>query len=867
MRISREAPRPDVPELSFDPIERPRLCDRLDAAVHAREHILVSAAAGTGKTVAVAEWARRSRPGTAIGWLTVTESLDHAEQLWPALHACLGIPDTGAAAREYPFAPTDPAANLVAALDSSIESTVLVVDDAHVITDPIALAGLEYFLTHVPARVTVVVCARCDPPLRWHTLELSGRVTRLGADDLALTAAQVRELCEQHDCALDEAELAQVMDLTSGWAALVRIAALHLSTHGDDRRSALARFALPAPEVSTFLVEELLAALPATLRQFLLYTSVPAAFTPALAEELAGPSAAHLLPELERANVPIIHSARDGALWIGYHPLLRAHLHAEIRYAGRALTADLNRRTATWFDRADLPLAALPHLLADPGSERLVEFLRRRGMAIVLDGGGAVLFAQLDCARPILAEDPYIRLLRAVDALAHGDATSGVGYLDRVGENGGAAAESVAPAAWLSALDRAARVDTAVFTEAAAHGRISATIASVGQPDIDGYLATQSGTARLLHGDRAGAEDQLRRGLALATSANHPRLALRSVTRLAVAAGLDGAVGTMRERAAKALDVAADHGLRCSPDATQALALSAFGAYLHGDSWSAEESDALTATREHLDGSVEPVGGWSAQVIGRLLAFRTGPDRYAAADELRAGMLALLERGGPFPVGSARLLPHVVWALLGVREPRTAQLLIERARAVVGDAPEVALSQAASALVMNKPPALNTALAAAHERSAELATPERVTLWLLDAARSALDDASHKARCSVDEALARAAPDGLVRPFLDVPGAVALLDRQVGTCGPHDGLVDRIRRHRDARHDGSGQALTQAESTVLKHLPSGHTAQEIAADLGVSVNTVKTHLRGIYAKLGANSRKTALDQARRSGLL
>ncbi|WP_067535061.1 response regulator transcription factor [Nocardia crassostreae] len=250
-----------------------------------------------------------------------------------------------------------------------------------------------------------------------------------------------------------------------------------------------------------------------------------------------------------------------------------------------------------------------------------------------------------------------------------------------------------------------------------------------------------------------------------------------------------------------------------------------------------------------------------------MLDFDTAADRYRAAEALRHGMLAALEQGGPFPVTVAALLPHVVWALLAVREPRTAQLLIERARTVLGFAPEVELSRAALALGTCRAAALDTLLAPLLAREPTLGTVDRVTMWLLHAARNTGHN-PHRQRLALERALAHAAPHQLVRPFLNVPEAIGLLDGGAGSFGRHDDFVERIRHHPGARRDGGlEQPLTATETTVLQRLPSGRTAAQIASDLGVSVNTVKTHLRGIYGKLGVNSRTAALDRARRLGLL
>ncbi|UGT38473.1 LuxR C-terminal-related transcriptional regulator [Nocardia yamanashiensis] len=539
----------------------------------------------------------------------------------------------------------------------------------------------------------------------------------------------------------------------------------------------------------------------------------------------------------------------------------RARLLAEIRSASPELVRELAARTADWYDENGQPVLALPHVLAAGDPERVADFLCHRGMAMVLEGHGGQMFTQLERSCPGLAEDPFVWVLRAVDAVTHEDPEAACAFLDLVDSRAGVT-DSMAPPEWLTVLTRAARVDAAPDRDDL--GDLHGT----GQPDIDCYLAAQAATATLLRGDRERAEAQLRRGLALAAGADRPRAAVRAVTRLAVTAGYGGAVTTMRERARKALVVAEDHELRGSTDALHARALAAFGAYLQGDSYSPRDLEPLARTREHRDGSVRPVGGWAAQVIGRLLAFRAGEDRYAGAEALRHSMLSLLEYGGPFPVSAGDLLAHVVWALLEVREPRTARLLIGRARTQLGDTPQVETARvmlAVSTETVGATPVVGELLT----RADDLGPVERITAWLLHSAVHAdqRQRNPHRVRNGLERALELAADSGVIRPFLDVPGTIALLDERVGGFGHRDELVARIRNHPQARRRPPEQQLTATELTVLHYLPSGRTAQQIAAELGVSINTVKTHLRAIYAKFGVGSRTAALAQARRAGLL
>ena len=110
---------------------------------------------------------------------------------------------------------------------------------------------------------------------------------------------------------------------------------------------------------------------------------------------------------------------------------------------------------------------------------------------------------------------------------------------------------------------------------------------------------------------------------------------------------------------------------------------------------------------------------------------------------------------------------------------------------------------------------------------------------------------------------------GVLRPLALGPGEVVdLLTRDLGSFGQLEATARGALSARHALRAGSVPApLTDRERAILRRLPTQRSFGEIAGDLTVSHSTVKTHVRSIYSKLGVNSRRAAVDRARRSGLL
>ncbi|MGH3271072.1 MAG: response regulator transcription factor, partial [Trebonia sp.] len=160
----------------------------------------------------------------------------------------------------------------------------------------------------------------------------------------------------------------------------------------------------------------------------------------------------------------------------------------------------------------------------------------------------------------------------------------------------------------------------------------------------------------------------------------------------------------------------------------------------------------------------------------------------------------------------------------------------------------------------------------------ELTLRDRITALLAATLASRRLGADREAARSLEEALGLAEPHRAYRPFLDMGGdvhsAIAIL---VAPASPAAGFAARVREHLISRPLGKppeaasggreAPALTGSEMAVLRLLRSHLTNQEIADALYLSVNTVKTHLRAVYHKLGVSSRREAVDRGRRLHLL
>lgn len=867
-----------IPALTVQPRFRTKPSTIISEAV-ARSHpttVLVCAPAGTGKTVLLADWLHRhaSRPAPVRAcWVTLTDGDNIPSTLWAHLtHAVLGL-----AASDQPLpagvsaagsggntrgAPAE-LAGVIATLD---EPVVIVLDDAHVLHDPLAVDGVSALLDAAPPNSTVIIAGRYEPPLPWHRYAAQGTLVRLSWQDLALDRSQVAAILTEHRCTLTPSDVTMLTDLTHGWPALVRIAAISLHGHPDPHR-AIGDLARSLHPVSDYLAGELIAALPDRIRRFLLSTSIVDAFTLDLAEELTDTNAADAVWFLETHGFPLLRftPAQEPPEY-RYHPLLLAHLRAELRRTAPALEASLHSIAARWYLAHRHLIATLQHVIAARAPGSVHEFTHRHGLSTVFGGHSAEMFSLLDQFGA--TDETMVRLLHALAAMLRQEPHTAQAYLDTLPLSTSQGPDALVEEAIGAALAIDAAIESGRQPPA---DRIEALAALpvCGQAEIDCYVLTQRAAAAVYTGDLTASTTLLRAALALADLGPHHRLRMRCITRLAVVAGLAGDITTMSVNARQVLELAITHQL-CeaeSIDFHQSLAMTALGAYLQGTDFiskpivhPAAESRAL---HRRSDGTTVPLAGRHAQVVLDLLRVDAADRPHLAVEDLRADLMTLLLET-PHPIASSGLVPHVTAILLEANRLPEAENAVSHASRVLGENPDVLVARAMIHTAHGRHHNARDIVAPLLECNLPLVTATRA--WLVDAVAAHHLDHPNATWRSIRRAVELARPQHLVRPFLDTDAAVTLLAHLSLRTGRSDAFIDDILRACPDRSTPHA-LLTSTELAVLRQLPSGRTSGQISADLHVSINTVKTHLRNLYRKLGANSRAEAIAAALQQGLL
>ena len=881
-RANVPAPKVRIPTQHPALVPRERLLGLFDPArsdhnTAAPQVTLVCAPAGSGKTSLLSAWAERLHTrripagvgASPVAWVSLDNNDNDIFLLWSAILAALE--QTGTWGRGSTLSQLSPPRTamepgflsaVVTAFEEVTTPVWLILDEVQELYDTAALRSLDMLLRRLPQQLRVVLSTRCEPPLALARLRIEGRLNEIHAGHLTFTRDEAALLLAGHDVILTDQELDLLLERTEGWAAGLRLAAISL-TDEIDRAARIAQFAGDERTVADYLVGEVLSQQPEHIRQFLLATSVCDQFTVDLAAVLSGrEDAGDILDGLERSNTLIVRLGRTRT-WYRYHALMGGYLRAELHRRHVSLPRRLHRIASDWFAAQGTALPALEHATAAGDIELTSGLLQRNGLPLVLGGEGARLRRLFDGMAPTLLARPHVALVAAATALDVGDVPTADSRLDLMGLT-----VSGQPTERLRALHAAVALHRARL-----HGDLPAaleTLASVhtartGDADVDLLALLNRGISHIWLGDPDTAEVELQHALALATAAGRDNVTLQCLGNLGAVSASTGDMVEMSDRARTALEFAAKRGWAQISHCAFAYVLAGWGAFQRLDEaagWYAPQAVKL------LEGQTDTTIELSALSLAAMVAFDSSEDRHGVVASLRAAWQRLgRELMAPALVGY--VAPFEQRMALRVGETGWAAEVPERVGDLVGTGGEYHYLRAVMLAHKGRSgPARRMLRPVIDGLIRCLVDTTLVEAWLLEAV---LADGTGD-RCRGHEALVAALgvaePRQALRPFAEGGRRIRdMLARGAGRFGRHEEFAGRILTAVPSGRPGPTDLLTPRELETLAELPSMHTTEEIAEALHVSVNTVKTHLRGVYRKLGVRNRRDAVVVARRCGLL
>jgi LuxR family transcriptional regulator, maltose regulon positive regulatory protein len=844
-----------IPLVHEQAVRRGRLTASLEAAIE-RPLTLIAAAAGAGKTLLMADWARQHRASGRVTWLTLTADESTAKGLWRALAPALG---KAAAAGPPPATPEAVADRILASLRTARRPVALVLDDFHE-ADSAELAAVLHAVVATPSALRVVIATRIDPGLALQRLRLEDQLSEIRGRDLAFTVPEAAQLFERDGITLAGEHVETLVERTEGWAAGLRLAALML-TDADEPAAAVSDFAGDDRAVVAYLISEVLDHQPAPMRELLLRTAVVDRVCGSLADALTGGVAGQLrLEELVQRNALVVPLDRHGR-WFRYHALFADLLRSQLASRGDVAWREQHRRAARWFAVQDLADDALEHAISAGDWDTLRAVLIEHWRRLRVSGSGVLIDRALEAVPTDVFEQlPYLQLIAAARCYDHDDATGADALLERAAaREGRLAGRRRALFARDLALVRLQRARALGDVEVGLREAHPATASLEGDLERDlTYRAIahlEIGRLQMARGD-GGAADELREAADLARSAGAKVLRASALAQRALLHALDGRI-TEAELVLGALtdDEPAIAGLARALIAAERgdLALAAalldratLGPPLPGSSTGRLRTlylalvGARVVPRADGEAARRALGALDDATADWALPARCATLAQAARIRLR---LALRQEiaGGPPASGPEFEIASALAALAAgdaAAAGKRVTALVDSAGAQLPTLPLVqALAVAAAASDAEGDRVLAARLA---ERALELAEPNGLRLAVADAAPAIEPVLAHLLRYGT-------AHRSLIGEVLE--------------------LVESGATERGGPPSPLREELSARELAVLRYLPTMLTSQEIAGELFVSLNTVKSHLKNIYRKLDADGRRQAVCRARELGLV
>src|SRR5262245_279776 len=868
-------------------VARPRLSGRL--AAQARVSV-VSAPPGSGKGVWVRAWISLSGVAGSVAWVPAGRGEREPQRFWLSVLAALRQTAAGSAlVRELTAAPdldgwviTE---RLLADLAPLDEALWLVVDGVHEL-GPDALRQLELLILRAPPQLRFVLATRHDVRLGLHRLRLEGGLAEVRGPDLRFTVAEAEELFAA--AGVDLPEVAPLVEQTEGWASGLRLAALWLAGHPDPGRLA-AEFSGTERTVAEYLLAEVLDRQGESVQRLLLRTSILERVNGELAGLLTGDSGGErVLLDLEAANAFVV-ALDPGRSWFRYHHLFADLLQLELRRTEPDQVARLHEAAARWFAGHRYPVEAVAHAQAAQDWGLAARVLADYWPGLYLDGQAAVIHELLGgFPAGASAADAELAAVDAGDELARGALEAAEWHLARAERGSALVPEGRRGQAQLLGgmvrlLLARQRGNRSVVAEEAGRLQAAAEALEAAQPALGEELRALAlislGSAEYWAARFEDAERYLEQGIALARRIGRPYL---EFTGLVYAAMIEfyGSASLAVEHGRQAAELAEQHGWTDEPATGFASVI--VGAVLVWQARLEEAEPWIERAERTVRAEAEPAVGLAIHHVRGWLELARGRDADALAAFQAADRLA-----GRLAKPNLIVLPNrafLVQTLVRVGETQRAEQALAALTDQDRDVGVMRISLATLRLAQDNPDEALAALAPVLDGSAPVpfldgsapvAWPARLAQpFLLEAiARDALGD-SRAAASSVERALDLAEPDGALFWFLlhPVPG---LLRRHARHRTSHAALTAEILSLLAGRTPAPPSAgprpplepLSKSELRVLRYLPTNLSGPEIAGELYVSVNTIRTHMRHLYAKLGTHRRTDTVARARALGLL
>ena len=888
-------------------VQRPRLLQRLDFSLQPGNRLtLLSAPAGFGKTTLVIDWQRQLvGRDISLAWFSIDGGDNDLVRFLRYLVAALQkiqpeIGQTSLAVLDLPQTPE--IESLVAPLINEIGGLtgqfVLVLDDYQEITNPAVQQAVGYLVDHQPAQFHLVITTRMDPTLPLARLRARGELNEIRAEELCFTTDEALDFMQcSSDIKLTFEQVDTLERTTEGWAAGLQIAGLSLRSlverqaESDEVNKFLASFNGSHQYVFDYLAQEVINRQDAGIIDFLYQTSILDQLNPALCDAVTGRNdSEHILKFLDQSNLFIVR-LNEHHQWYRYH-----HLFSEFLQSGLASTnwPYLYNRAANWFEQTEMFEQAVLYALKARNWEQSSRLIRQLAGKLIKQGELSALLSWIDALpatvfqadADLLIYKGWISLLRNSMGIT-GTLAEQAEKVIRPGDPATTQGRLLGLKAYLAY----AHGDT---QEAAQLGSEAVNLIGQDDPYSRKWLLAMLGGIERQSGSVVAAIRAFEEAILTAEDQGNSTVQSFDIGLAILQSNLQVAYSMHGERRRTITfsnnlirQYTGPKGEYSLPAVFLLMPLA--GIYYEGN----ELEAAFAAVQKGLElcrkMGVNPtvIGGMNTLAV---LQFMMG-NHELAMETIQANITEAMQMQLPWIAGMAAAVKARFDLLLGnttaaVSWAENAQLPPN----TVADASRMSeqLSQAHLFIAQRNYLDAHTLLSGMHTLAKQCERFQNLIEIDILLAMTCLGLGNHNdALDHIEKAVLLAAPEGILRPFMDIETfdliselrqrlivgsenlLISFLDRILAFKRPESGPHARIIALTPAAAAQTGlvEPVSPRELEVLQLMASGLSNAEIARRLFLTINTLKAHANSIYGKLDVHSRMQAVNRARELGLL
>ena len=887
------------PQLPVDLIDRPRLVGLAERCASLRLTV-IKAPAGFGKTSLALAWVDRLRAsGAKVAWLSLDSEDDEPARFLNYLahalrHACANV---GAAAisltADAAFVPSQAVVStLINELAEVGDEVVLFLDDFHLLRDPAVRDAMSFFIEKAPTNVHVVLCSRTDPSLPIARLRAGAGLLEIDASALRFDFGETKHFVEHTlPGVLNDSHIGTLFASTEGWAAALRISMSVLS-----REECRPAQELNAPSGTSrpfaAYIEHMCERLPAKMVEFMVRTSILDRLTAPLCYAITGLRASQQMLD-EIAGGQLLLQALDcGGRWFRYHHLMSDYLRGKLEAQYADELAEMHCRACEWFGEQELWTEAVKHAIAAGTTDNAIRLMERCAMALVKKGDLLTLLS-LQRRFPVGLAGAQVKVALAIAwgmalAMRFDEALAALDAVEQdISSHTGADPEDIR---WEC---QAIRSVVAALGDDPERGLAVAAPCLERQSANIWTINVASNVARLAHWKAGNLEALYATPWISYSIEEDQRNLYSSIYRLCLLGHAEMQqlhFGLAERYFTESMRLAERHA---GPDSISVAQCAPLIGQIWYEQGRLDETEALVAgLMPVIDAAVLLDSVLIAyRILIRIAVARSDVEQaYALLDRAQAlgcarqwermTASALVERirlylaEGRMAEATACVAQLDQVARSGAHPSHSISLEIENYRAIGAASVAAAQHRTEEAAV-----ALSTAVQSAERRHEDFLTIRLRTMlalvWLAANERT-------RAIEIFREVLTIAAPAGVYQSILDVGPDIGSLLHAVCEDAEHtEQTVEQISyvNHllegwRVLYQPGdNGQRITECgslsarEREIVDLIARGHSNKEIAKTLGIGFETVKSHAKSIFLKLGVDRRTQAVARARDLGLV